>query len=209
MKTRRPRVCLTWWHFSLQEPLMHPAVIESWLESTHKSFVWQIQLAQPYQEVHVRYTIATSHEHVNGGTKMCSIVAWQRFQITWIHLRFHNCTRFHWQYATSWHQSIGNSCTCILLYHIAGKFGKSSAIHQTKTIQSMVFTINNPLANLFIRQTFSDKCLKIVNSPNILPTKLSRYTDTNINISHVHITCSLIRTPWSMGITHHTMAYFI
>ena len=47
-----------------------------------------------------------------------------------------------------------------IVYHIAGKFGKlgkSSAIHQTKTIQSMVFTINNPLADLFIRQTFSDK----------------------------------------------------
>ena len=85
-----------------------------------------------------------------------------------------------------------------IVYHIAGKFGKLgelSAIHQTKTIKSMVFTINNPLADLFIHQTFSDKCLKRVNSPNILHTKLSRYTDTDINMSHVHITCSFIRTP--------------
>ena len=48
-----------------------------------------------------RYTIATSHEHVNGGTKMCSIVAWRRFQITWIHLGFHSCTRFQGCYIGS------------------------------------------------------------------------------------------------------------
>ena len=44
-----------------------------------------------------------------------------------------------------------------IVYDIAGKFcklGESSAIHQTKTVQSMVFTINNPLTDLFIRQTF-------------------------------------------------------
>ena len=61
-------MCLTWWHFSLQEPLMHPAVIESWLESTHKSFVWQIQLAQPYQEVHVPL------HHGPGGPSMAAIL---------------------------------------------------------------------------------------------------------------------------------------
>ena len=43
----------------------------------------------------------------------------------------------------------------------------------------VVVTINNPLADLFIHQTFSAKCLKRVNSPNILPAKLSRYTVYN------------------------------
>ena len=41
-------------------------------------------------------------------------------------------------------------------YHIAGKFGKSSAIHQTK----LVVTINNPLADLFIQQTFFHQMLE-------------------------------------------------
>ena len=40
----------------------------------------------------------------------------------------------------------------------------------------LVVTINNPLADLFIRQTFSAKHLKRVNLPNILPAKLSCYT---------------------------------
>ena len=40
----------------------------------------------------------------------------------------------------------------------------------------VVVTINNPLADLFIRQTFSTKCLEGVNSSNILPAKLSHYT---------------------------------
>ena len=40
----------------------------------------------------------------------------------------------------------------------------------------LVVTIDNPLADLFIRQTFSAKRLKRVDSPNILPAKLSRYT---------------------------------
>ena len=62
-------------------------------------------------------------------------------------------------------------------YRIAGKFGgykfdESFVISQSK----LVVTISNPLADLFIRQTFSAKCLKRVNSPNILPIKLSHYT---------------------------------
>ena len=40
----------------------------------------------------------------------------------------------------------------------------------------LVVTIDNPLADLFISQTFSTKCLKTVNLPNILPAKLSHYT---------------------------------
>ena len=40
----------------------------------------------------------------------------------------------------------------------------------------LVVTINSPLADLFIRQTFFTKCFKRVNLPNILPAKLSRYT---------------------------------
>ena len=55
-----------------------------------------------------------------------------------------------------------------------GKFGESFAIHQTK----VVVTINNPLVDLFIHQTFSAKYL---NSPNILPTKFSRYTLISYN----------------------------
>ena len=39
----------------------------------------------------------------------------------------------------------------------------------------VVVTINNPLNDPFIHQTFSAKCMKRVNFPNILPTKLSRY----------------------------------
>ena len=39
----------------------------------------------------------------------------------------------------------------------------------------VVVTINNLLADLFIRQTFFAKCLKRVNLSNIFPTKLSRY----------------------------------
>ena len=34
-----------------------------------------------------------------------------------------------------------------------GEFGKSSVIRQTKTIEVLV-TINNPLADLLVRQTF-------------------------------------------------------
>ena len=46
----------------------------------------------------------------------------------------------------------------------------------------LVVTIDNPLADLFIRQTFSAKRLKIVDSPNILPAKLSRCTVLQIEI---------------------------
>ena len=57
-----------------------------------------------------------------------------------------------------------------------GNFGKSSTICQTNIKPSKVaVTINNPLADLFICQPFSTKCLERVNSPNILPAKLSRY----------------------------------
>ena len=65
--------------------------------------------------------------------------------------------------------------TLIEVYRIVGKFGEFgelSAIHQTKSSSYN----NNPLAGLFIYQTFSAKCLKRVNFPNILPTKLSHYT---------------------------------
>ena len=48
----------------------------------------------------------------------------------------------------------------------------------------VAITINKPLADLFIRQTFSIKCLKRVNSPNILPAKLSHYVYVNLFISH-------------------------
>ena len=46
-----------------------------------------------------------------------------------------------------------------MVYCIAGKFGefgKSSAVRQTK----LVVTINNPLAGLFIRQTFFHQMLE-------------------------------------------------
>ena len=46
-----------------------------------------------------------------------------------------------------------------------GKFGESSVIRQTKTVQ-IVLVINNLLGNLFIRQTFFRQRL---NSPNIHP----------------------------------------
>ena len=51
-----------------------------------------------------------------------------------------------------------------------GEFNESSAIHQTK----VVVTINKPLADLFIHQTFF-QVLKRVNLPNILPAKVSCY----------------------------------
>ena len=35
-----------------------------------------------------------------------------------------------------------------------GEFGESPVIRQTKTIQIIIITIDNPLADLFIRQTF-------------------------------------------------------
>ena len=47
--------------------------------------------------------------------------------------------------------------------------GKMFAICQKPS--KLVVTINNPLADLFICQTFSAKCLKRVNLPNFLPTK--------------------------------------
>ena len=56
-----------------------------------------------------------------------------------------------------------------------GEFGESSEIHQTKTFKVAV-AINNSLADLFFCQTFSTKRLKRVNSPYILPAKLSCYT---------------------------------
>ena len=40
----------------------------------------------------------------------------------------------------------------------------------------LVVTIDNLLADLFIRQTFSAKYLERVNSPKFLPAKLSHYT---------------------------------
>ena len=40
-----------------------------------------------------------------------------------------------------------------------GEFGKSSVIHQTKTIQ-IVLTINNLLADLLIHQTFFHQMLE-------------------------------------------------
>ena len=43
-----------------------------------------------------------------------------------------------------------------------------------KLVASM--NIDNPLTDLFICQTFSSKCLKRINSPNNIPTKLSHYT---------------------------------
>ena len=59
-----------------------------------------------------------------------------------------------------------------------GKFGESPVIHQTKPSE-LVVTINNPLADLFICQTFSAKHLKRVNLPNILPAK--RYNSSLYN----------------------------
>ena len=56
-----------------------------------------------------------------------------------------------------------------------GKFGESSMICQTKTIQ--ILTYNYYLwLNLSIRQTFPRQMLITVNSPNFLATKLSLYT---------------------------------
>ena len=52
-----------------------------------------------------------------------------------------------------------------------GKFGKSSMIHQTKTIQ-----INNPLANVLICQTIFYQMLKKSQFAKLYPTKVSRYT---------------------------------
>ena len=51
-----------------------------------------------------------------------------------------------------------------------GEFGKLSVIRQTKTIRSSIVTINNPLADLFISQTFFHQTPERVNPPNILPT---------------------------------------
>ena len=51
-----------------------------------------------------------------------------------------------------------------------GEFGESSMIHRTK----LVLTINNLLADLLFRQTFS-KCLKRVNSPNFLTIQYACY----------------------------------
>ena len=58
-------------------------------------------------------------------------------------------------------------------YCIAQKLGESSLICQTKTIQISTYFITFWL-NLFIRQTFFHS--KRVNSPNLYPAKLSRYT---------------------------------
>ena len=64
------------------------------------------------------------------------------------------------------------------MYRIAGKFmagrkfgefDELSATHQTIKPPKLVVSINNPLADLFIHQTFSAKPLKRVNSPNISP----------------------------------------
>ena len=55
----------------------------------------------------------------------------------------------------------------VLLYHIAGKFGESSMIHQTKTIK-IKLTINNLLADVLNCQT-SAKCLKRVNCQTFPP----------------------------------------
>ena len=55
-----------------------------------------------------------------------------------------------------------------------GKFGESSSLCQT----NLVATIDNLLANLFIRQTFFATTFAHLLSPNIIAAKLSRYTDT-------------------------------
>ena len=56
-----------------------------------------------------------------------------------------------------------------------GEFGKSSVICQIKTIQISTYNLIAFLADLFIRQTFLDKCSKRVNSLNFFPAKLSNY----------------------------------
>ena len=61
-----------------------------------------------------------------------------------------------------------------MLYRIVGKFGKfgeSSAIRQTKTIK-VVVTINNPLADLFICQTFYHQTLE--------KSKFSKYSPRQV-----------------------------
>ena len=48
----------------------------------------------------------------------------------------------------------------------------------------LVVTIDNPLADLLIRQTFFRQTLEKVDSPNILPAKLSRYTVYLLNYNY-------------------------
>ena len=57
----------------------------------------------------------------------------------------------------------------------------------------LIVTIDNPMADLFIRQTFFRQTL---DSPNILPAKLSRYTVTQNTYAcsiYTYVTSGLVK----------------
>jgi len=57
-----------------------------------------------------------------------------------------------------------------------GKFGESSFIRQTKTIQISTYNYNLLGESIHLPKFFFAKCSKQVNLPNFFPAKLSRYT---------------------------------
>ena len=80
----------------------------------------------------------------------------------------------------------------VLLYHIAGKFGKSSVIRQTKTIK-IKFTINNLLADVLNCQTFFRQMLEKSQLPNFpairyLEKAITKPSPKSVNL--VSISCS-------------------
>ena len=96
--------------------------------------------------------------------------------------QFKKIFNFYWEKVSKFlYVSVKSFCTSIELlleirtYHIAEKFGKSSTTHQTKP-SSLIVTINNLLADLFICQTIFTKIFIHPLSPNIIIANFSCYT---------------------------------
>ena len=85
-----------------------------------------------------------------------------------------------------------------------GKFGKLSVIHQTKKPFKFVFTINNLLDDLLIRQTFSPNAQRKPNCQT--PAKLSHYT-TLIIMAHITHTTSIYFTQFVYFNLHKYILY--
>jgi len=66
---------------------------------------------------------------------------------------------------------------CLIPYSAGRKFGESSMICQSKTIQISTYNYNL-LAKSIHSPNFFAKCSKQVNLPNFIPAKLSCYTVT-------------------------------
>ena len=92
-----------------------------------------------------------------------------------------------------------------------GEFGKSTMIRQTKTIQVVVMTVNNLLADLLICQTFFRQMLK----KNQF-TKLSHYMVASMIVNNYYLDIredighrskrkefgeTVTRNIWSTGVT--------